>query len=273
MTNFPGVSVIITTRNEEKNVLNCIQSIEIQTYPRDNIELIVVDNNSTDKTKEMAKRFTDKVYNFGPERAAQRNLGIKESKGEYILYLDADMILSRDLIKEAVSLCQNRGFIALYIPEKIRGEGFWIRVRDFERSFYNATCIDAVRFGRRDKFLEIGGFDETLNGPEDWDFDRRINRAGKTGITNSILFHNESGFNLKRYLDKKEYYASSFRQYAEKWGKEDPIVRKQLGFGYRYFGVFMEKGKWKKLLRHPILALSMYFLRIKVGIIFLKEKR
>lgn len=45
-------------------------------------------------------------------------------------------------------------------------------MRDFERSFYNTACIDAVRFVRKDKFLEIGGFDESLTGPEDWDFDR-----------------------------------------------------------------------------------------------------
>jgi len=273
MIGFPKVSVIITTKNEEKNILNCIQSIESQSYPADNVELIVVDNNSSDKTKEIAKRFTDKVYNFGPERAAQRNLGIKESSGEYILYLDADMILSKNLIEESVSLSQKEGFFALYVPEKIIGEGFWIKVRDFERSFYNATCIDAVRFGKKDKFLEIGGFDENLNGPEDWDFNRRISAIGKTGITGSVLFHNESSFNLKLYLNKKEYYSNSFQRYAEKWGKGDKIVKKQLGFWYRYFGVFMENGKWKRFLRHPILALNMYFLRIMVGIVFLKERR
>jgi len=273
MMEFPRVSVIITTKNEEKNIHNCIQSIKSQSYPAENIELIVVDNNSSDRTKEIARRFTDKVYNFGPERAAQRNFGIKEAGGEYILYLDADMILSNNLIEESVLLSQKENFIALYIPERIKGEGFWIRVRDFERSFYNATCIDAVRFGRKDKFLEIGGFDENLNGPEDWDFDRRINAIGKTGIIDSVLFHNESSFNLKRYLNKKEYYANSFQRYAEKWGRGDKIIKKQLGFWYRYFGVFIEDGKWRRFFRHPVLALNMYFLRIMVGVVLIKERR
>ena len=98
----PLVSVVITTKNEEKNIENCLKSILKQTYPRDKIEIIVVDNNSTDRTKEIARRYTDKVYNKGPERSAQRNFGAKQAKGEYYLYLDADMILSPNVISECV---------------------------------------------------------------------------------------------------------------------------------------------------------------------------
>jgi len=74
------VSVIITTRNEEKNIENCLQSIWMQTYPHDKIEIIVVDNNSTDRTKEIVARYTEKVYNFGPERSAQRNFGVGQAR-------------------------------------------------------------------------------------------------------------------------------------------------------------------------------------------------
>jgi len=103
---MPIVSVIITTRNEEKNIENCLKSIKEQTYPQEEIEIIVVDNNSTDRTKEIVARYTEnpsgngfafhgvKVYNFGPERSAQRNFGVQEAEGKYILYLDTDMILS-----------------------------------------------------------------------------------------------------------------------------------------------------------------------------------
>jgi len=142
------VSVIITTKNEEQNIANCLNSIKRQTYPQGNIEIISVDNNSTDKTKEIALSYTDKVYNVGPERSAQRNFGVRQATGKYILYLDADMILSENVVKECVEKCENEGNIALYIPERIIGNGFWIRVRDFERSFYNATVIDCVRFVR-----------------------------------------------------------------------------------------------------------------------------
>lgn len=261
-------SVIVTAKNEERHIGNCLESVKKQAYPRESIEIIVVDNNSSDKTKEIALGYTDKVYNCGPERSAQRNYGVKQARGRYILYLDSDMALSPDVIKECVDKCESGGYIALYIPERIIGDGFWIKVRDFERGFYNATCIDAVRFVKKDKFLEIGGFDETLTGPEDWDFDRRIKAKGAIDIINSPIYHNEGNFALKEYLDKKFYYSQYFDQYVNKWGRNDPIVKKQLGSRYRYFGVFVEKKKVFRIILHPFLTAKMYFLKFLVGLTY-----
>lgn len=143
-------------------------------------------------------------------------------------------------------------------------------MRDFERSFYNATCVDCVRFIRRDRFLKVGGFDEELTGPEDWDFNRRIREFNEFDIIKAPIFHNESKFKISRFLQKKSYYSRSFSRYVKKWGKNDKIVTKQLGFTYRYFGVFFENGKWKKIVIHPFLAAGMYFLRIALGFSYLK---
>ena len=270
MEKSPLVSVVVTTKNEEKNIGNCLQSIKEQTYP--SLEIIVVDNNSTDNTKGIAGRYTDKVYEKGPERSAQRNFGVARASGEYALYLDADMILSREVVAECVHQCETEGCVASYIPERVVGQGFWIRVRDFERSFYDASCIDAVRFVRRDKFLEVGGFDEQQIAGEDWDFDRRIRATGNCTIVPSALYHNEGAFNLRRYLAKKGYYSTLLDPYIEKWGKSDPIVRKQTGAYYRLIGVFVENGKWQKLLRHPLLTLGMCSLRFMVGITYLQHR-
>lgn len=263
------VSIIITTKNEEVHISDCLGSLKEQTFPREKVEIIVVDNNSTDNTKEIASRFNAQVFNKGPERSAQRNFGIFRAKGKYVLYLDADMILSKEVILQCVSQCEDRGLVALYVPEMIIGAGFWIKVRDFERSFYDATCIDAVRFVAKEAVLAIGGFDESLNGPEDWDFDRRINEFGQVSLIGALIYHNEGRFNLTRYLQKKSYYAGSFERYIKKWGQDDPIVKKQLGFSYRLFGVFFEKKKGRKLLKHPLLAIGMYFLRFCVGMRYL----
>ncbi len=267
--NKPLVSVIVTTKNEEHCLGDCLKSIRDQTYPGESREIIVVDNDSSDATKDIAREFADKVLNQGPERSAQRNLGILKAQGEYVLYLDADMILSKDVIKQCVDKCQLDDCIALYIPEVIVGKGFWIKVRNFERSFYNATCIDAVRFVERDKALAIGGFDENLTGPEDWDFDRRIKAKGEVGLISSCLYHDEGDFDFGKYLKKKVYYSKTFQQYIDKWGGSDRIVKKQLGFSYRFFKVFTEAGKWRKLIRHPFLALGMYVLRLSLGLKFL----
>ncbi len=267
------VSVVITTKNEEMHIENCLRSVRGQSYPQEKIEIIVVDNNSDDRTAEVSKSFTDKVYNYGPERSAQRNFGISKSSGDYILYLDADMSLSKNVIAECVEKCSEDGDIALFIPEKITGKGFWVRVRDFERSFYNGTVVDCVRFVSREAVLIIGGFDEHLTGPEDWDFDRRIRGVGKTGIISSEIYHNEAGFNLKEYLYKKAYYGRSFHNYIEKWGKSDPVIKKQLGFYYRFIEVFIENGQWLKLLKHPLLAFYMCALRLMVGLCFVVQKK
>lgn len=268
--NSPLISVIITTKNEERNIANCIRSIKNQTYQ--NIELILVDNFSDDKTAEIAKTLGAIIYFKGNERSAQRNYGAKVATGEYILYLDADMILNPTLIADCVAKCKQDLDDALYVPERIVGEGFWIKVRDFERSFYTGTVIDAVRFVRRNLFLQVGGFDETLVGPEDWDLDRKIRKSGRTGIANIPLYHNERTFNSKWYLQKKSYYTKGIQKYVEKQGKAASDVRKQVGFRYRFLGVFVEDGKWKNLIKHPLLTVAMYFLRFRVAISYVKNR-
>ena len=269
--NVPLVSVVITTKNEEKNIETCLQSIRSQTFK--NIELIVVDNFSEDQTAELAEKYNAKVYFKGNERSAQRNYGAKVARGEYLIYLDADMILSPAVIEDCIAKCDCNNVDALYVPERIVGDGFWIKVRDFERSFYTGTVIDAVRFVRRDLFLQIGGFDETLVGPEDWDFDRKIRKISRTGVTIVPLYHNEGRFNMKRYLKKKGCYTDGIQKYIEKWGSNDLETTKQVGVRYRLMGVFVEKGKWKKLVKHPLLAISMYSLRLRVAVSYLRGSK
>lgn len=272
----PLVSVVVTTKNEEKNIENCLKSILGQTYK--NIEIIVVDNNSEDKTKEVALKYTQYVFNYGPERSAQRNYGlIEEAQGKYEIFIDADMTLSPELIKNCVEFIEKENCVALHISEIILGDKFWSRVRCFERSFYDGMVIDGARFFKKEIFVQVGGFDETMSGPEDWDFDKKIKQVGKICLLPSnneqaVIFHNEAEFNLKKYLSKKSYYAESFDSYINKWGKNDNDIKKQFGLSYRYSRVFFERGKWKKLLFHPILTFGMYFLRGLVGVIYLIRK-
>lgn len=268
------VSIIVTTKNEEKNITNCLRSVRSQSYTQELIEIIVVDNNSSDKTKEIALKYTDNVFDKGPERSAQRNFGIRKSTGEYFLYLDADMIMDENLVRDCVNCIQkDSSIVALYISEIVMGDTFFSKIRRFERSFYDATVIDCVRFIQRESFDQVGGFDEGLTGPEDWDFDKKIRNCGKVDLIQTPIYHNEEEFNLSRYLKKKGYYAKNFDKYIEKWGKEDSDIVKQFGIWYRFCLVFIENGKWKKLVCHPILTFGMYFLRGLVGLKFLFRNR
>jgi glycosyltransferase involved in cell wall biosynthesis len=292
----PLVSLIVRTKNERERIERCLKSCLHQDHP--NIELIVVDNNSTDGTQEVAQKYTELVFDCGPERIAQGNFGmISVAKGKYVMYIDADMILEPGLISAAVAEAEKSGKVGLYINEVVLGRGFWGNIRRFERSFYNGTCIDAARFLRRDVVIQVGGFDEeTFPSPsaEDWDLDRRIGIHGtlstlnyqplqeehwETGILNYVfsllpsrqlmhhgLFHDEAHVTPRVYLNKKAYYSTTMFDYQMKWGLSDLIVKKQFGVKYRYFGVFIENKKWKRAIRHPILSISIFLFRIAVGL-------
>ena len=279
------VSVVITTKNEEKNIENCLKSIQLQTWS--NVEIIVVDNNSSDKTKELSRKYTELVIDKGPERSAQRNHGL----------IDADMILTPNLIESCVNEFSSNEPIALHIEEIVLGKGKLARVRRFERSFYSGTCIDGVRFFKLDDFKKIGGFDATLPpGPEDWDLDKRFKKLGKINLVslgasvenwpldsfiqsrgttrpNSLagIFHNEDEQSLRRYLGKKSYYSGSMDAYQKKW-QNDQDVKKQLGLTYRYVVVFCEGGRWKRIISSPLLFLQVLMLRVAVGIIFTAQR-
>lgn len=264
------ISVIVNTKNEQKNLESCLRAVKSQNYPAEDTEIIIVDNFSTDQTKEIAEKFTEKIFDQGPERSSQKNFGVQKSRGEWFLHLDADMTLSENVLRECVEkISRHKDAVALYIPEIIRGEKFFSKVRRFERSFYNGTVIDGARFLKKSAFEKIGGFDEKLYACEDWDLDKRLKKIGNFDIIESPLYHNESEFCLRKYLAKKSYYSKNFNIYIEKWGENDPDIKKQFGFWYRFFGVFTENGKWKKLLRHPILTAGMYFLRFLVGAMYL----
>src|SRR3989304_9732791 len=88
----PLVSIIVTTKNESDVIERLLKSIKSQTH--DNLEIIVVDNQSSDRTKEISKQYTRNVYDYGPERSAQRNFGARKAGGQYFLFLDADMELT-----------------------------------------------------------------------------------------------------------------------------------------------------------------------------------
>jgi len=300
--NKPLVSVVISTKNEEKNIENCLKSIVFQTYPKENIEIIVVDNSSTDKTKEISQKYTEKVFNKGPERSAQRNFGMLEkSSGEYLMFLDADMILSPDVIETCVKKMESEGSLAgIYISEVVLGKSYFSKVRRFERSFYDGTVVDGSRFIKKSAFEKVGGFDEDLYAAEDWDLDKRLKKVGNLEVLEnkepvdlsnwefkdyilergvnpekfgSVIYHNESEFDLKKYISKKKYYSKNFNKYLNKWGREDPDIKKQFGFWYRFFGVFIENEKWRRLIGNLHLALGMYFLRFLVGLSFVLKSK
>ncbi|MBQ8569959.1 MAG: glycosyltransferase [Kiritimatiellae bacterium] len=268
----PTLSVIIPTKNEQDNIANCCAPFA-EALEKGICEVIVVDNFSTDSTLELAASLGVQFYSIGPERSTQRNYGASQAIGQYLLFLDADMILQKETLEELLQRCNSQNPPdAMYIREYRVGKGLKAKARNFERSFYDATCIDGLRLFKRKLFMQIGGYDEALTGTEDWDIDRRVLAVTKNvALSNGLLIHNEKLLSTKKLLEKKAYYASKISDYQKKWGN-DKITRKQLGLWYRFVWVFLEKGKWLKVIRHPILFTVMMLERIRIGAVYLKAR-
>ena len=263
------LSAVITTRNEEPNIANCISAFDGR---RDEVEVIVVDNSSTDRTKEIAASMGAVVLDRGPERCAQRNLGWRSAKADWVLILDADMILPRETLDEILGIAGSPGGdgpLVYWIPEVRTGAGIRTKARNFERSFYDGTCIDALRLFHRSVLEKTGGYDESLvAGGEDWELDIRILATGASAaVLRNHLVHNEKSLSFWRLMAKKAYYAKGVADYQAKWAGH-PALKRQFGLYYRYFGVFVENGKWRRLVRHPVLAFVMYFERFAVGAVY-----
>lgn len=291
MTGGALVSLVVTTKNEERTIGRCLESIRLQSYS--NIELIVVDNHSTDATQDIARTFTPMVYSWGPERSAQRNFGLlQQASGSIGAYIDADMILGPEVVTESVLLIES-GCVGVYVPEIVIGRSAWIPARNFERSFYDGTPVDAVRFFDMRAFRTVSGFDEELflsGSGEDWDLDIALEQVGPlcklprqgplvddwelsdyvtglgaTSLMSSAIFHDEDDFRLREFIRKKRYYATGFDGYRNKHGASHPRLKYQFSAWNRSLGIFVGRGKLGRTLRHPILSIQALALRFMMG--------
>lgn len=252
----PIVSVIVTTKNSESFLENCLRSVKAQTY--EPVELLLVDNFSTDRTMEIARRYADRVIVAGPERSPQRNLGVKNATGEFVVIIDSDMELAPDLLAECVRLLRTDPLaVAVIIPEESFGEGFWARCKRLERSFYQGVSwMEAARFFRKSAYQEAGGYDETMVSGEDWDLSQRVERVGKLLRSQACILHNEGRINLWRTIKKKYYYAGHFATYTSENRHQN--VRQQTGLLARYRLFFACP---RRLFADPFLGLGMLLMK------------
>jgi arabinofuranan 3-O-arabinosyltransferase len=216
---------------------------------------VVVDNASTDTSQEIARRFSDAVLVAGPERSAQRNQGARLGKGSHLLFVDSDMMLEREVVAECVALASS-GADAVVIPERSVGHGFWARCKALERSCYvGDTSIEAARFFSRRIFDAVGGYDEELTGPEDWDLHERVRQLGGTiARTNAFIDHDEGRLRLRDQLAKKFHYGTTIDAYRR---KHPELARAQLRLARP---AFLRHGR--SLARQPATAAGMVVLKL-----------
>ena len=217
-TKEPLVSVIVTTKNSARTIYRCLDCIKKQSYK--NIEIIVVDNNSDDQTKWIAEHyFTKLVFNHGPERSAQRNLGIKKACGDYILYLDSDQYIHRDTIKHCLRYAETTfdcelnmqidGYDMVSIPELNYPDTFFNKSVNYEKkvtAYHRDRALP--RFFKRRVFDVVGLFNEERTFDEDIEFVIRAkDRFFSQTHIDLALLHDE-GTNLKSMAKKYRYYGA-----------------------------------------------------------------
>lgn len=212
----PLVSVIIPTRNSAQFLEKCLLSIKKQTYK--NIEIIVVDNNSTDDTKVIAKKYTDKVFNKGPERSAQVNYGVTKAKGEFIYKVDSDFFVDKKVVDQCIKKSR-QGYDAVVVHNSPDVSVSWIaKIRKFEVDMYKYDLThSSARFIKKSVYKQIGGFDESITAGEDYDFQNRLNKANiNTGFIQSEAIHLGEPTSLFQHLKKYFLYGRDFANYINK---------------------------------------------------------
>ena len=210
------VSVVVPTRNSMRTLDACLRSIRAQDVP---VELIVVDNASTDGTYELADELADTAVRGGPERSAQRNTGVRLATADWILWIDADMVLPPTTVSAALATAAQTGADAVAVPEVSVGPGFWTACRALERSCYvDDPSLHNPRLLRRDLLLGDGGFDPSMAGPEDTDLRLRLRAADtRTALCPDVLIvHDEGRLTLRSVLSKRVYYGRSLPAFVAK---------------------------------------------------------
>jgi len=110
----------VPTFNSERTLLACLRSVCNQSYPFR--EIIIINNFSHDNTLKIAKQFGAKIIQMKCNPALARNLGVTNSHGEFVLFLDSDQILSKGVIDECVHLCASENADMVWIPEVFMGK-------------------------------------------------------------------------------------------------------------------------------------------------------
>lgn len=203
------ISIVIPVYNEEKYITKCIESLRQQTYPNESMEIIFVDGNSQDESPFIIKKYAEEQENIkllhNPKKIVPvaMNIGIRESKGDYIIRLDAHSEYPTDYIEKCVyyldttdadnvggcAITKGKGFVGGAIAAMMSSK-FGVGNSKF-RTEKTSAYVDTVPFGafRKEVFEKNGLYNERLARNEDNELNYRIRKnGGKIFLAEDILF-------------------------------------------------------------------------------------
>ena len=205
---LPFVSLIIPTLNEEKYLEQTILSLLSNDYPSNKFEILLIDGLSKDNTLVIAQRLAKKFSNIrlmsNPKiyQSAALNIGIKESKGDFIIRADAHAIYDKNYIRSTIDLLQKNEYsnvgpvqvsIGRTLVEKAIAKAMNSKIgmgnakyRLDKRELFEVKSVWLGAW-KKETLIKINGFNEKLPISEDFDLNYRLRRSGsKIAASNSI---------------------------------------------------------------------------------------
>ena len=294
--NRKTIAVAMSTFNEGQLAVKAVRSI-FESKTRAIVKAVVVDDGSAqdhiDGLTTLSQRFPD--LRFIPREHRERGIARCEAIAEalkenpdYIVFLDADMILDQDALELCMQTCEEKQCGAVVIREVCfsNHKNFATRVKVFERNIINnsrtpisSDSIEAARFWTREAWLESGGLNaKQISFEEIQPTIRYLKKGGCIERQREAkLYHDEKEVTFENLFGKKNYYFSTLYNTAE---SEDNGFIEMLQRWYPFRRVYYERQNIKSYIKHPILAsgvVGMYsgltMIAIKgVGSEFVKRK-
>lgn len=253
-----NVSIIIPALNASRTLPSCLQACQAQILPAGvQLEIIVIDDGSTDGTPEIAKDANVQLIQHQTRRgaAAARNNGLAAAQGEIILFTDADCTPQPDWLMEMIRPFQDtavhgcKGIYATQQPELVAR---FVQIEyedkyDLLRDQPIIDFIDTYSAGYRVEVLKAaGGFDESIHYVEDQELSFRLAAAGYKLVfqETAVVYHQHSN-SLRRYCRKKMmigyWKAQIMRRYPERIIKDShtpQVLKLQIGLVALSLGMF-----------------------------------
>jgi glycosyltransferase involved in cell wall biosynthesis len=213
----PLVTVVVPAFNEEEYIRRCLDSLLNSCYPANDLEIIVVDNGSTDKTREITRECGVEVLSKQEGKVgAVRNFGAGAAKGEVLVFVDADCVVDEMWLTRGVEcLMDNENYVFggqyLIRPEASWLERYWI-LSDDEQSVHQTTLVGGAIFIRNEHFNAVGGFNEKLSAGEDSDLTERLRSSGYTVEINPSLSVVHLGYprTIKSFIRRQIWHSADY---------------------------------------------------------------
>ena len=211
------ISVIIPAYNEEATIRRCLTALSSQTVPRSSYELIVVDGNSRDRTREIAAEYADLVFIEESERVpGARNDGFARAKYDIVATTDADSIAAPDWIEQIIFSFKNPGVVLAFGPvtaiEDTKKNRRYVLLFDILMRFGAATRLYYYTLGCNTIFryenLKHVGMYRVMDAGDDLEVATRMRKEGKVVFNPNL----KVGFDFRRY-DQYGFWQTIFEWY------------------------------------------------------------